>query len=152
MKVDKVNDREDFETFLTIMDDQLDALQDIAEEKGIKLDCSIEDCPKLETLFNVIALETEKSLLSNLIVLFARHLGEIVVRNYRGVWVLSLEDPNDIHYNTPVITGHSKEGVAFSPISVMRSFALRRKPGTLSTAINADININPLNLDDLVEQ
>lgn len=152
MKVDKAKAQKDFDAFLTIMDDQLAALKDMAEMEGITLDDSIDDCPKLEKLFSMTALAADKDAIPGLIVLFARQLGEIVVRNYNGIWALPLDDSADVNYNTPVITGHSEKGVEFAPISVMRSFALRKKPGTLFTAIDADIHISPINLDDLLEK
>jgi hypothetical protein len=34
----------------------------------------------------------------------------------------------------------------------MRAFALRRKPGTLRRAVDAEIHIKPLDLSDLIEK
>jgi len=153
MKIDKAAAEEDFDNFLMIMYDQLDAFQYLASSKGINLDFSLDDLDRLETLFLLLTEHADKDTISSLIVTFARHLGEIVRINYGGKWVLPLEDERNINYNTPVIVGHSPiEGLEFAPLSVMRGFALRKQPGSLKRAINAQIDIKPLDLDDLLEE
>ncbi len=54
-----------------------------------------------------------------------------------------------INYNTPVIINHAQEGLEFSPISVMRTFSIRKKSAFLKQAIYADVDIQPVNLSDL---
>jgi hypothetical protein len=95
----------------------------------------------------------DKDTTNRLIVYFGRYLGEIVRTNYGGKWHLSLDDPKNVNFNTPVIIGHTPiEGLEFSPIRTMRAFALKRQPGMLSRAINADINPRPIDLSDLIEE
>jgi hypothetical protein len=108
---------------------------------------------KLEELFSMMADGVDKDMRDRLIVYFARYLGEIVRTNYEGKWQLSLDDPKNVNFNTPVIVGHTSiEGLEFSPIGMMRAFALKRRPGMWWAAIDADINPRPLDLSDLIEE
>ncbi len=152
MAINEIEAKEKFEKFLMEMDDQLESLEDIASSKNINLDLTISSVDKLEKLFNLMATNLDKNTKDSLIVTFARYLGEIVRNTYGGQWTLPLDDPKNINFNTPVITGHTQGGLEFAPISVMRAFALRRNPGTLKRAIDADININPVDLNGLIEE
>lgn len=150
---DKKKALEDFDDFLMIMDEQLDALENDAEARGIKLDFSLSSLAKLEELFLKMANGADKDMRDRLIVYFARYLGEIVRTNYGGEWQLSLDDPKNVNFNTPVIVGHTPiQGLEFSPIGIMRAFALKRRPAMLWTAIDADINPSPLDLSGLTEE
>lgn len=94
-----------------------------------------------------------KEFVSKLTTTFARQLGEVVRLNYGGKWVLSLEDPQSPHFNMPVLVGHAPvEGVEFAPILVMRSYALRRKKGTLKRAVDAQVSPEPLDLSGMTEE
>ena len=144
---------EKFNDFLMIFDEQTDALEKDAAARGIDLDFSVESLAKLEQLFLLMAEGADKDTISQLIVYFARYLGEIVRTNYGGKWILSLDDPKNVNFNTPVIVGHTPiSDLEFSPIRVIRAFALKRQPGMLWRAIDAHINPNPVDLSDLVEE
>ena len=153
MKNDKSDAEERFDKFLMSMDDQLDALHDEATKRSVNLDFSLEDLNRLERLFDSMSVELDKGELSSLVVTFARHLGEVVRRNYGGQWRLPLDDETNVNFNTPVIVGHSPvKELEFAPISVMRAYAVRRRPGTLKRAVDADANPQPLDLTDLIEE
>lgn len=144
---------EKFDDFLMIFDEQTDALEKDAAARGIDLDFSVESLAKLEQLFLLMAEGADKDAISQLIVYFARYLGEIVRINYGGKWILSLDDPKNVNFNTPVIVGHTPiPDLEFDPIGQMRAFSLKKRPGMLWQAIDADINPNPLDLSDLVEE
>lgn len=152
MKIDKKSAQEDFDNFLMVMDDQLEALEEEASKRGIKLDFSLNDLERLERLFDLMSEGLDKDATSSLVVTFARHLGEIVRLNFGGKWHLSLDDPNNVHFNKPVLIGHTAvEGLEFAPTFVMRGYALRRQPGSLRRAIDAQINVKPLDLSGLIE-
>lgn len=152
MTFDRVEAEEKFDRFLMVMDDQLKALQEEALSRNIKLDFSVESIEKLEKLFNLMTKNVDKESVSSMIVSFARYLGEIVRINYGGNWLLPLDDPKNANFNTPVISGHAQEGLELAPISVMRAFSLRRIPGTLKRAIDADVNVTPVDLSRLIEE
>jgi hypothetical protein len=136
-----------------VMDDQLEALERDAERFGISLDYSMASLASLETLFDKMAVGLGKEEMDRLIVYFSRYLGEVVCRTYNGKWVLSLDDPRNVYFNTPVIVGHSSvPGLDFSPLGVMRAYSLRRQRGVLYRAIDADVNPSPLDLSDLLEE
>ncbi|CAH0351036.1 hypothetical protein [Aquabacterium sp. CECT 9606] len=79
-------------------------------------------------------------------------LGEMVRLRFGGTWHLPLNDEKNINFNAPVIVGHTPiAGLEFAPLSVMRAYALRRKPGTLRRAVEADIHIKPVDLSGLIE-
>ncbi|HDR9185436.1 TPA: hypothetical protein QDB06_006081 [Burkholderia vietnamiensis] len=153
MAFDKKLAEEEFDNFLMNMDDQLDWLSGKADEHGIELNVKIDDLPKLEKLFDLLSSGQDKSYVSGLVVAFARFLGEIVRENYGGKWDLPLDDEKNINFNTPVIVGHVPiDGLEFAPLSVMRAYALRRKPGTLQRAVDAQVNPKPVDLSGLAEE
>lgn len=147
--MDKQKALEDFETFLMIMDDQIESLCLEAKEHSIILQMNAQDLEKLEGLFDLLSQKKDKKDISALVVYFARHLGEIFRINHGGQWVLPLEDSSDIHFNLPVISGFNSKvpDLAFSPIHVMRSYSLRRKPGTLRRAFESSANPKAIDLD-----
>lgn len=151
MSIDKKEALDKFDNFLMVMDDQNESLEQEALKLDIELTYSIDSIDKLESLFNLMAEDADKETIDGLIVSFARYLGEIVCKNLDGKWVLSLNDPKSINYNMPVIVGHAQEGLEFSPISTMRAFSIRKKPGFLKQAVYADIEVNPVDLSDLIE-
>ncbi len=152
MSTNHTDEQNAFEQFLIIMDDQLESLEEDAKKFGISLDLSVSSINKLELLFELMAENADKDTVDSLVVYFGRYLGEIVIHNYGGQWELPLDDPNNVNYNTPVITGHSQKGLEFAPLSVIRSFSLRRVENTLQRAIDADMKIRPLDLSNLIEE
>lgn len=153
MSIDKASAKEKFDGFLMAMDDQLGALKIEAEKRGIPLDLSLDDLDRLERLFDLMSAGLSKDAISSLVVAFARHLGEVVRLKYGGKWHLPLDDEKSVNFNTPVLVGHSPvKDLEFAPLSTMRAYALRKRSGTLRRAVDADININPLDLSGLVEE
>ncbi|WP_080409427.1 hypothetical protein [Burkholderia ubonensis] len=153
MAFDRKSAEEEFDNFLMTMDDQLDWLSEKAGEHGIELNVKPDDFPGLEKLFDLLSGGKDKDYVSGLVVTFARFLGEIVRENYGGKWVLPLDDEKNVNFNTPVIVGHTPiDGLEFAPLSVMRAYALRRKPGTLQRAVDAQVNPKPVDLSGLAEE
>lgn len=145
--------KEDFDDFLFTMDDQIDALDDQAKRHGIQLDLRITSLENLESLFFKLADNADEETRESLIVTFARYVGEIVRTSYGGKWKLSLDDPKNIYYNSPVIVGHTSiPDLEFSPIDAMQALWLRRKPGLLRQIIMADVKPDDLDLDHLIEE
>jgi hypothetical protein len=143
---------EDFDNFLMVMDDQLEALHDEATKRRLILDLSLDDLERLEKLFDLMADGVDNDTRSSLIVSFGRHLGEVVRQNYGGRWSVPLDDEKNVNFNKPVIIGHTKiEGLEFAPLTVMRAYSLRKKPGTLRRAVEADVNPQVLDLSELIE-
>ena len=120
---------------------------DEAKKHGIELDVKSDGLQKLEELFDLLSNGKDTDHTKALIVIFARYLGETVRKSYGGKWILSLDDQKNINFNTPVIVGHTPMvGLEFAPLSVMRAYALRRKPGTLQRVVDAQINPKPVDL------
>ncbi|CAD6877434.1 hypothetical protein [Methylomonas albis] len=143
---------EDFDNFLMVMDDQLEALHDEATKRGLTLDLSLDDLERLEKLFDLMSDGVDNDTRSSLIVSFGRHLGEVVRENYGGRWSVPLDDEKNINFNKPVIIGHTKiEGLEFAPLTVMRAYSLRKKSGTLRRAVEADVNPQVLDLSEFIE-
>lgn len=144
---------EDFDHFLMVMDDQLDALRNEAAKRGITLDLSLDDLERLEKLFDMMVGDVDNDTRSSLIVSFGRHLGEVVRENYGGRWFVPLDNEKNVNFNKPVIIGHAKlEGLEFAPLTAMRAYSLRKKPGTLRRAVDADVSPEALDLSELVEK
>ncbi len=152
MAISKEEALEDFDNFLMVMDDQLEALYDEATKRRFALDLSLDDLERLEKLFDLMADGVDNDTRASLIVSFGRHLGEVVRENYGGRWAVPLDDEKNINFNKPVIIGHTKiEGLEFAPLTVMRAYSLRKKPGTLRRAVEADVNPQMLDLSELIE-
>lgn len=150
MTFDKKDAEAKFDNFLMVMDEQLDWLRDEAGKRGIELDGSIEDASRIENLFDQMTEGRDKDYVSGLTVTFARWLGEIVRGQYGASWTLPLNDKKSVHFNTPVLVGHSPvDGVEFAPTLVMRAYALRRSRGTLRRAIESQIDPKALDLSKL---
>lgn len=135
------------------MDDQLEALRDEGAGRGIVLDLSIADFDCLEKLFDLMTQGVDRDTRSSLVVSFARHLGEVVRLEYGGKWVLSLDDEKNVNFNGPVIRGHAKiDGLEFAPLTVMKAYSIRKQPGTLKRAVDAQTNPEPLDIGGLIEE
>jgi hypothetical protein len=135
------------------MDDQIEAVESEAEKRGIPLDLDIENLENLEKLFFQVTESCTEYEKQGWIVTFARYVGEIIRLSFGGKWHLSLEDPKNIYFNTPVIIDHTSiDGLEFSPIFAMRALSLRRKSGLLRKIIMADIKPRELNIDYLEEK
>lgn len=149
-KLDRRTALEVFDNFIFKMDGQLEGLQELAAET--QLDYSLDSVDRLEMWFSTHRADMPNGLdEGDLIVLGGRYLGEVMRLNFKGVWHLSLENPQDLYYNQPVIVGHTKLGTSFAPISVMRGFALRGKQGALRKAIEAQVDFRPPDTDGMVE-
>jgi len=142
-----------FDDFLMIMDDQLEALERDGLQHGVNIHCNMDSLESLEQLFSKMKREIESNKINDLIVCFARYLGEIVIKSFGGHWRLHLEDEKNINYNRPVIIGHcSIPDLEFSPILLVRAYSIKEKQGMFRRAIEADIYPNPLDLSDLIEK
>lgn len=140
MKIDQIKAKEEFDDFLISMDDQIDWLTEQAKQHNIELYNSSNTPETLEQLFDLMSEGMNESDTESLIIIFGRFLGEFVRLTYGGQWKLPLDDPKNINFNTPVITGHSPvKGLEFAPIRIMRAYALRRKAGTIRRAIENHI-------------
>jgi len=152
MTIDKKVAEDKFDDFLMIMDDQLDWLDNETDKYKVTLDLTPDDLSKLERLFDLMSENQDKEFISKLLITFARHLGEVVCRNYGGKWNLPFDDEKNVNFNTPVIIEHTPiDGLEFAPLSVMRAYALHRKEGTLQLAVDAQIDPKPLDLSGLIE-
>jgi hypothetical protein len=144
---------EKFDNFLMIMDDQLEALEDKADDYGITLTREPESFEKLESLFDKMTEGVDKETKTDFIITFGRYLGEIVRESFGGKWVLPLNDPKNINFNNPVIVGHGPTAnVQFAPISVMHAYSLRRRAGLLRTAAMSQVKPKPLDIDHMEEK
>jgi hypothetical protein len=64
---------------------------------------STEDFERLERLFDLVADGVDSERRKDLVVSFARHLGEWVCSLFGGKWILALSDATSVYYNQPVI-------------------------------------------------
>ncbi|USX29540.1 hypothetical protein NHH73_15110 [Oxalobacteraceae bacterium OTU3CINTB1] len=145
--------KEKFDDFLLIMDDQLEAVDSEAGKRDIPLAVDMECLENLEKLFFQVTENCSEDEKQGWIVTFSRYVGEIVRETFNGKWNLSLEDPKNIYFNTPVIINHTRiENLQFSPIFAMRALSLRKKMGLLRKIIMADIKPRQLNIDHLEEK
>ncbi|MGY5941037.1 hypothetical protein [Stenotrophomonas sp. CC22-02] len=145
--------REAFEHFLMLMDGQMEWLLTQARMHGIELDSSPESLDKLERLYDLMAATLSEDERDSLRVVLARYLGETVRLVHGGRWTLPLDDRMDIHFNRPVIVGHSTyPAEEFSPIHAIRAYSLRGRPGLIRSIVACSVNPQILNLSELAEE
>lgn len=145
--------REKFDDFLLIMDDPIEMIEAEAKKKNICLVLDMKSLENPEELFFQVIGSCDDDGKLGWMVSFARYLGEIVITSFHGNWQLSLDDPKDIYFNTPVIVNHATfDNLQFSPIFAIRALSLRRKNGLLRQIIMADITPRELNIDHLEEE
>ncbi|MBA0398312.1 MULTISPECIES: hypothetical protein [Stenotrophomonas] len=145
--------REAFEQFLMLMDGQIEWLVAQAQTHGIELDGSPESLDRLERLHDLMAATLSEDERDSLRVVFARYLGETVRLAHGGKWALPLDDHKDIHFNRPVIIGHSRYPLCeFSPIHAIRAYSLRRRPGLIRNIVASSVDPRILDLSDLAEE
>ena len=150
---EKAEAEEVFDNFLFIMDDQIETLELEAEKRDISLDLDMENLENLEKLFFEVTKNCTEDDKQGWIVTFARYVGEIVIASFGGKWHLSLDDPKDIYFNTPVIINHTDiDNLEFSPLFAMRALSLRKKSGLLRKIIMADIKPREVDIDYLEEK
>lgn len=147
------DERERFDRFIFIMENQLEALEEKAESHGIHLTRELDSLEKLEHFFDEMTINLSKEEKNELSVTFGRYLGEIVRETFGGKWHLPLENPKNINFNTPVIVGHTKiDGLEFPALSVMHAYSLRKKPGLLRKAVMSQIEPKAVDIDHLEEK
>lgn len=136
--------QEKFELFLFNMDDILEAFVDKLESKGITLDYSLNSLTLLESYLSENKVTIKDDDYNDA----SEYLGEVVRLKYGGKWICNLDDKdNSLYYGYPVIAGHSKFDVLFSPFHSVRIYLIRPRENHFKIAIESDINPEPLNLD-----
>lgn len=145
-------DKDDFDKFLILMDDQLDTVEVEANKRGFSINLTMESLENLEKTFLSVVADCTDDEKDGWIVTFARYVGEIVRICFNGKWHLSSDDPTNIYYNTPVIINHTTiDGLEFSPIFAVRALSIRKRLGLLRQIIMADVAPVPLDIDYLRE-
>jgi len=143
MKYNVENELEKFEHWLFEMDDRLEPLIEYAESKGFILDYSLESLNDFE-----IFISNEKiGFDHDLFITCARYLGEVLVQNFGGKWILDIKDPNSLYYGKPVIAEYSKYSTLFSPINILKNYTREYKKGLLLKAIMSDIDPEGIDLN-----
>ena len=146
------DEKSNFEKFLSLMDDQLEAVENEANKRGLPIDLAMDSLENLEKTFLSVINDCTEEEKDGWIITFARYIGEIVRICFSGQWHLSSDDPKNIYYNTPVIVNHTKiAGLEFSPIFAIRALSIRKRKGLLRQIIMADVAPTPLNIDYLRE-
>ncbi|MEO8378779.1 MAG: hypothetical protein ABI779_03865 [Acidobacteriota bacterium] len=123
-------ERDKFEHYLFEMDDVLEDFVGEAQAVGYALDYREDSLGALEA-FIAERLESDPSQVKNRA---ARYLGEVFRKNVGGHWDIYLENPKDLHYKLPVVTGFSSADLDFCPIELVENFVVKKEAGTLIRA------------------
>jgi hypothetical protein len=129
-RVSAEEEREKLEHYLFEMDDVLEDFVGEARALGYALDYREDSLVALEA-FIAERLESDPSQVKNRA---ARYLGEVFRKNVGGRWDIYLENPKDLHYKLPVVTGFSSVDFDFCPIELVENFVVKKEAGTLSRA------------------
>jgi len=136
-------DKEKFESFLAEVNCLPDFLIEKAENKGYNLDYSIDSLNELERYLSTenIKKDDEDQQFA------AMYLGELIIKNYGGKWVIDLDDLKSLDFAIPIIKGHSKFDVTFNPFHAVSIYIIRKVSGILYKSIRADVSAKKLGLD-----
>jgi hypothetical protein len=137
---DVENDR--FQRFLMDIDDVVDEFIEDAASFGFDFDFSEYSLDMLESycLRRESELNQDERKKDSFVEAAACYLGETVIKHYGGDWTLIIDDPKDIFYGMPVIVGHTKYDLEFSPHEKIRMFMRQKKTGFLRRVIQAQVN------------
>lgn len=127
---------ERFDNFIFNIDDYIESLQEQADHQGLKLDLSLSSLGNLEQFVVKLDISVNSHEYNDC----SAYLGEVVVQNFKGKWTCNLDkENNSLYYGFPVVTGHSKEGVLFSPFHVVKAFILRKRHHLFIDAIKSQV-------------
>jgi hypothetical protein len=147
--LDREIEEDKFQTFLVEIDDIIDEFIEEAERFGFDFDFSEYSLDMLENYYlrREPELDKDEKRKGAFIEAAACYLGETLIKHYGGAWTLAIDDPKDLYYGMPVITGHSKYDIEFCPHEKIRMFVRQKKMGFLRRVILN--HINPI--DDLAD-
>jgi hypothetical protein len=125
---------EKFEQFLFEMSDALELFVAEAREAGFNLDSSMNSLDTLEQYLLQKSASSNDGQLRNRA---ARYLGEVFRKNVGGKWELFIEDPRNLFFGLPVISGYSVRSIEFCPIEMISNCLARRRPGLLKEIVKS---------------
>jgi hypothetical protein len=131
--------RDNFEIWLMDMDDAIDRLLDqVPSDVQAQLDFSPASLDVLEAWLlqrypNLDALlaESEKDTLDGA----ARYVGQTFREKLGGRWDIVLDNPRDVNYRLPILTGFRGEYSAPSPVTLVTASTDRRSGTYLRTVL-----------------
>jgi hypothetical protein len=136
-------DHEKFNQWIFSIDDSIEELVELGKKHGVVLNFSIDTPDKLEKL--LLKLQTEKKD-SHQLNIFGQYLGEFFRKTVGGSWKLDDDEGNMLTFNKPVIAGHNDVGYVFDPIEIIEIYVVRKKSGTIASAVDAERGVDDLNL------
>jgi hypothetical protein len=131
--------RDDFEVWLMDMDDAIDRFLDqVPPDVRLRLDFSAESLDVLEAwllqrypTLDALLEESEKNILDGA----ARYVGQTLREHLGGRWDIALEDPQDVNYRLPILTGFQGQYSALSPVTLVTAASDRRSGTYLRTVL-----------------
>jgi hypothetical protein len=131
--------RDDFELWLMDMDDAIDRFLDqVPADVRARLDFSAESLDVLEAwlrqrypTLEALLEESEKEILDGA----ARYVGQTLREHLGGRWDIVLEDPQDVNYRLPILTGFKGQHSALSPVTLVTASTDRRSGTYLRTVL-----------------
>jgi hypothetical protein len=133
---------EKFEIFLFNISDSIEQIEDKANQQNLKFDYTLNSLRNIE----IYILKNNTTITDDDYNDLSAYLGEVLRQNSKGKWICNLDkEGNSLYYGFPVITGHSIDGVLFSPFHLIKAFILRKKENLFKDAI--DSQVNPKEID-----
>jgi len=131
--------REHFEEWLAVMQTELDRFLDaLPDSVAAALDESPESLDVLEAWLLERYPSTEALVEGSAAEILdgaARYVGETFLGQLGGRWSISADDPQDVNYKLPIITGFKGEFSQLSPVTLVTAAADRRTGRYLSTIL-----------------
>ena len=139
--VTKAEAKATFKSFMNCMQERLQDFIDIGACFGYVFDYRISECRQIELFFDDFIEHYYEDELEDVLTFFSRYLGEIVIREYGGKWILYQGSKRDIDHFCPVVTGLlGIENIPFNTEHTMHAYYLRHQEGMIERMITAHIN------------
>lgn len=143
MQRQALSTRDDFEHWLFVMDDALDAFfQQFNKPEQIRLDFSLESLERVEAWLlehyadtKVMLAESESEKVDGV----ARYIGETFRKNIGGHWDIRLDDPKFAFFGLPILVDFTKKATPICPHALATTVADRRTGKFLRTILENQI-------------
>ena len=125
-----------FHSFMKEMDEQIQHFIDLGASFGYVFNFCMSECRDIETFFDEYTQTMRKDEIDSAMSFFSRYIGEMIIHNYGGSWILYRGAKNDIDNNMPVIMGMmGAEDIPFNPRRTMYMYHIRKQPGMVEQII-----------------
>ena len=154
-QLDPDAENEKLQQFIFEMGDRQEAFLASLDQKGYRLDYSLDSLPELERYIDARKPEMQWRDKSDAAIELRldcwSYIGEAFRKSFGGGWNVSLEDLDSVLYGQFVIEKFDEIGQEFDPLGTLQSYLLRGMP-SIRSMMEAHVDYTPIDLSDLPEE